>query len=215
MFVYRQDTETTSPAPQSLSTLLQCSLPCKHLRSSSPRQGGSKMVQPSPLTTWSSAVLGALRVAPPRGAERRQKARRAAEGLAALISRSRSPRPSRAHPRARSYSHGLGRDRDPCRHFTSPLGAGRRSAGPSGVRRGRVLPARSGVPAEELRGPAAQTPPPPSVPRTQARQARPPARPPATKPAANSSLGKPNLPAGKQGLGSHLRTPATSCLLIG
>lgn len=163
MFVYRQDTETTSPAPQSLSTLYAM-LATVQTRSSRPRQGGSKTVQPSPLTTWSSAVLGALRVAPPRGAERRQKARRAAEGLAALISRSRSPRPSRAHPRARSSSLGLGRDRDPCRHFTSPLGAGRRPAGLSGVRRSRVLPARSGVPAEELRGPAAQTPPPPSVP---------------------------------------------------
>lgn len=119
------------PPPRASLPCMQCSPPCKRLRSSRPRQGGSKTMQPSPLTTWSSAVLGALRVAPPRGAERRQNARQAAEGLAALISRSRSPRHSRAHPLARSSSLGLGRDRDPGRHFTSPLGAGRRPARPS------------------------------------------------------------------------------------
>lgn len=120
MFVYRQDTETTPPpaSPRRASLpCMKCSPPCKYLRSSRPHQGGSKTVQLSPLTTWNSAVLGALRVAPPWDVERRQNARRSAdpgiEGLATLISRSRSPRRSRTHPRACSSSLGLGWDKNP------------------------------------------------------------------------------------------------------
>lgn len=41
------------------------------------------------------------------------------------------------------------------------------------------------------------------------------ARPAAAKPDANSSCAKPNLPAGKRRLSSHLSTPSTSHLLIG
>ena len=76
---------------------------------------------------------------------------------------------------------------------------------PSGA---RPNPGFSKPASADLRGRAAPTPAPPSLPRNTARQA-------AANPAAKSRLAKPNLPGRKQRLGGHLRTPPTSCLLIG
>lgn len=79
---------------------------------------------------------------------------------------------------------------------------------PSGARPNPVFSACPGVRTGDLRGRGARTPALLSLLRNTTRQA-------AANPAAKLRHAKPNLPGRKQRLGGHLRTPPTSCLLIG
>lgn len=210
MFVYRQDTETTPPRPPRDEPLYLV-WNARHRANTYEVQDRTKVAlkrcsfprwQPGTLRfwgRWGSRHLGMssgvrMPAGAPTRASRGSPHSSAEAALPDAAERTHEPAPPR------SAWDGT---RTPFRHLTSPLGAERRPAEPSspsplrGPRRGAARPGCSD-------SSAALPAPNPS-----------PTGSPSTKPAANSSCAKPNLPAGKQGLSSHLRTPATSCLLIG